>query len=274
MLEIIEPIQKRYSLKDRHVHLIDSGLGLLSVAYGIYKEFPQLRLTATADAQGFPWGTKTEDELIERTSELTHHAIEHLKAEAIVIACNTASTAVLEPLRKKYDMPIIGVVPAVKPAAQQTITGNIGILATEGTIQRPYVDQLIKEYAQDCRVIKKGSKNLAFMAEGKLQGKAIHLEEIEKELQIFMDHQVDFVALACTHYPLLLEEFRKITKEAIQFFDPSSAVAHQVARQLSAQKPKKYKDLPEENILYITGDPYHIEEKMLRTYGFHLQIRQ
>lgn len=264
---IIEPKLPRYSLNGRSVLLIDSGLGLLSIASAIHQEYPSLKLLAISDSEGFPWGNKTKDELIQRVSMLAHHCLNQWKIDAIVIACNTASVIVLDHLRAQLSIPIIGVVPTIKPAAHYSKNGIIGVLATEGTIKRPYVHQLISDFASDCKVVMVGSKILAKIAEDKLQNLPIDKSMIKAEIAPFLEHQTDAIALACTHYPLLLEELLDLTDGKIKFFDPSAAVAHQLARKLAAIKPSS-DTLKIENSLFATGPLYQLNATFFQNYGF------
>ncbi len=265
--KIIEPKQIRYGLDNRSVLLIDSGLGLLSIADVIHQQYPMLKLWAISDSEGFPWGGKTKDELIQRTAMLVQYGLDHWNIDAIVIACNTASVIVLDHLRKRFSVPIIGVVPAIKPAAHYSKNGTIGVLATEGTIQQSYVKDLVANFASDCKVVMVGSKILATIAEDKLQNRPVDKTLIAREIAPFMQHKVDAIALACTHYPLLLDEFLDLTDGSIKFFDPSAAVAHQLARKLVATKPVS-NNMVMDNGLFATGLLYKIDSAFFCKYGF------
>ncbi len=267
LLNVVPPKKLRSNLLGRRVLLIDSGLGLLSIAGAIHAEYPMLKLLAISDSAGFPWGDKSQKDLTARVALLAQYGIEHWDVEAIVVACNTASVIVLEHLRQIFSIPIIGVVPAIKPAAHYSKKGIIGVLATNGTIQRDYVRKLIDDFADDCKVIMVGSKNLATIAENKLQGKGVDKQLIAEEMAPFMKHQVDAIALACTHYPLLQEELEGITGTAVRFFEPSTAVAHQLARKLYAAAAKSVSSL-DKNIVFATGDAYQLDENFLQQYGF------
>ncbi len=256
----------RYSLKNRSVLLIDSGLGLLSIAGTIHKAYPDMRLFAISDQKGFPWGPRKADDLIKRCLQLAKKGLEKIKAEAVVLACNTASTVAINSLRDALDIPVIGVIPAIKPAAHMTKTGCIGLLATQGTIKRAYIDDLIEEFAIDCHVIKVSSKNLAALAEDKVQGIELNYEAIAKNLRPFEDEKVDIVALGCTHYPLLLRELEALAEREIQFLDTGPAVARQLARRLAEVKPRFIDK--QESCLYYTGKGYNIKIETLNSFGF------
>ncbi|MFV0431539.1 MAG: glutamate racemase [Alphaproteobacteria bacterium] len=264
IVKIIERKQERFSLKGRSALLIDSGLGLLSVARAIHQTYPEIKLFALSDHEGFPWGPRKNNDLITRCLNLVEKGLKETQAEAVVIACNTATTVALEELRDHFDVPIVGVIPGVKPAAHMTKTGNIGVLATEGTIERMALDELISEFAADCKVVKVGSHNLAAMAEDKLQGKLLDYDIIEQNLQAFKEQEVDVVTLGCTHYPLLLEELKIASEGKIHFLDSGFAVARQLARRLAEIRPKLSALEP---CLYYTGDAYHLDKQRLKEFG-------
>ncbi len=257
----------RYPLNNRSVLLIDSGLGLLSVAKAIHMVYPDIRLFAIADQKGFPWGPRSADDLISRCIYLAKKGLKETKAEAVVLACNTASTVAINPLRDALSVPVVGVIPAIKPAAHMTKTGCIGLLATEGTIKRTYIDQLIEEFAADCYVIKVGSPNLAALAEDKIQGRDLDYEAIAKNLRPFEDEKVDIVALGCTHYPLISGELEALAEREIQFLDTGPAVARQLARKLAEIEPK-IDENKKESCLYYTGKGYDIQPDILHSFGF------
>ncbi len=263
----IEPKIGRYSLESRSVLLIDSGLGLLSVAKAIYMAYPEIKLFAIADQKGFPWGIRKADDLIERCLMLAQKGLAQTKAEAVVLACNTASTVAIDALREHLSLPVIGVIPAIKPAAQMTKTGRIGLLATEGTVCRPYIDWLIEEFANDCHVIKVGSPDLAALAEDKIEGRELDYEALAQNIRPFEDENVDIVALGCTHYPLVMAELEALAEREMQFLDTGPAVARQLARKLAEIKPTGISE-NQPSCLYYTGEGYHIEPKVLASFGF------
>jgi glutamate racemase len=128
--------------------LIDSGIGALGLVPDMRKLNPMSFIVVIADQQGFPYGAKTEQEVLARIDHLATFANAYFNIQTIIVACNTASTLVLPHLRNKYKFPIVGVVPAIKPAAQETKTKVIALLATQATVNRPYTDDLIKQFAQ------------------------------------------------------------------------------------------------------------------------------
>jgi glutamate racemase len=190
--------------------VFDSGVGGLSVAAEIQKKMPFLQIFYASDNAFFPYGTKGEAELITRVDKVLSKILSLHKVDLIVIACNTASTLTLPHCRERFSQPIVGVVPAIKPAAQLTQTGVVGLLATPATVARPYTHNLIKEHAASCKVIAVGSSELVALAEKKLRGESVDTNIIDLVMNQFFDHadgsKMDTLVLACTHFPLIRDE--------------------------------------------------------------------
>jgi glutamate racemase len=226
--------------------LFDSGMGGLTVANAVREALPLAQLIYAADTAGFPYGAWEEVRLIERVLLVIGRLIEASGPDIVVIACNTASTLALTQLREVYAPPFVGTVPAIKPAALQTKSGIIGILATPGTVRREYTQALIQTYAYHCKVFLHGAERLAEMAEAKLIGTAVDPAELRDEIQPVFRYRdgerTDTVVLGCTHYPLLLEEIRSAAPWPVTYVDPAPAIARRVAdvlkqQQLGEQKP-------------------------------------
>ncbi len=214
------------------VLVFDSGVGGLSVAREIQQRLPGLALVYASDNGFFPYGTKGEAELITRVDKVISALLAQYPVDILVIACNTASTLTLPHLRSKLSLPIVGVVPAIKPAARQTLSGVIGLLATPATVARPYTHELIREYAPQCEVISLGSSELVQIAEQKLRGETIEQATIAQIIQPLLAHekstQMDKLVLACTHFPLLKEELAAELPATIQMIDSGEAIARRV----------------------------------------------
>lgn len=212
--------------------VFDSGVGGLSVAREIQQRLPLNPLVYASDNAFFPYGTKGEAELIARVDQVISELLRCYPADILVVACNTASTLTLPHLRSKLSLPIVGVVPAIKPAALMSKTGVIGLLATPATVARPYTHELIREYATNSKVISLGSSELVQIAEQKLRGEAINLDAIRKIAQELMQadqaEKMDVLVLACTHFPLLKDELTKHLPEQIKLIDSGAAIARRV----------------------------------------------
>lgn len=213
--------------------LFDSGMGGLTVASAVAKQLPDAHLVYSADNAGFPYGAWKEKELTQRILLVMGKLIARVKPDLVVIACNTATTIALAELRAAFKVPFVGTVPAIKPAAAQTRSGVIGVLATPGTVSREYTHSLIHTFAFHCKVILHGAPRLAEIAEQKLRGNAVDLAELKEEVApVFRKRdgkQTDVVVLGCTHYPLLVEDIEKVAPWPVSYIDPAPAIARRVA---------------------------------------------
>src|SRR5688572_14377121 len=156
--------------RDAPILFFDSGVGGLSVLGPTRALLPLAPIVYAADSAAFPYGTRTEAEIAERVPALLARLVERYAPRLAVIACNTASTIALDHARAALDIPIVGTVPAIKPAAALSKTRVIGVLGTDATVRQPYVDRLSDEFASDCTVIRFGSAELVELAEAKLRG--------------------------------------------------------------------------------------------------------
>lgn len=214
----------------------DSGLGGLSIVAEIRKTLPQARFAYLCDNAYFPYGTKADQALLAHFLKVMAAAIARVSPDLIVTACNTISTICLPELRAATPVPVVGVVPAVKPAAALSKRKCIGLLATPATIDRPYTDDLIARHAADCRVLKLGSAELVALAEAKLLGHKVDLDRLREILAPFLTppaaERPDVIVLACTHFPLLRAELEAISPPDIAWIDSGAAVARRVVEVL------------------------------------------
>ncbi|NKC17352.1 glutamate racemase [Pseudoalteromonas galatheae] len=217
--------------------VFDSGVGGLSIVTELMKQNPSLNIDYVFDRDYFPYGSKSESELVPRVIQILRAAIGKRPPEAIVIACNTISTIALTQLRQEFKLPIIGVVPAIKPASTISLNKSFVVLGTELTINSKYVNTLIDNYAANCNVQLFPSQRLVIAAEEKIMGKASYLNGVAKELSAIAHtisiNDCDVVVLACTHYPLILEEISTILPAHIKIIDSGEAVANRVQEILS-----------------------------------------
>jgi glutamate racemase len=213
--------------------LFDSGMGGLTVARAVARQIPEAHLIYSADNAGFPYGAWKEKPLVERIRRVVGALIDRAKPDVVVVACNTASTIAIADLRASFKEPFVGTVPAIKPAAAQTKSGIIGVLATPGTVNREYTHSLIHTYAYHCKVFLHGAPRLAEIAEQKLRGHPVNMAELADEVApVFRKRdggRTDVVVLGCTHYPLLEEEISKVAPWDVTYIDPAPAIARRVA---------------------------------------------
>lgn len=240
------------------VLLFDSGMGGLTVARSVRHELPFAHLVYSADNAAFPYGAWGEHALVDRILFVMDRLIARVEPGIVVIACNTASTIALSALRERFSVPFVGTVPAIKPAAQQTKSGIVGVLATPGTVKREYTQTLIQDFASHCRVELHGAPRLAEIAERKLKGVAADLDELKAEIApVFAEEhgrRTDVVVLGCTHYPLLVDEMAKVEPWVVRYIDPAPAIARRVAdvlKDLRLQEPTK--PVPPHNAVLLTS---------------------
>lgn len=212
--------------------VFDSGLGGLTVLAEIRKARPDAEILYLADDAFFPYGALPEEALVSRVLDLMTQTIPRERPDAVVIACNTASTLVLAPLRAAFAIPFVGTVPAIKPAAAVSRTKRVSVLATPGTVARDYTRALIAEHAADCRVTLVGSHALAAHADAELAGAPVEDDALAGEIApCFVEEdggRTDTVVLACTHYPLLTERLARLAPWPVAWLDPAPAIARRV----------------------------------------------
>ncbi len=192
----------------------DSGIGGLSVLSMMQKALPNAPIVYAADFAFLPYGTKSEIEIATRVPALLGRLVERYRPQLIVIACNTACTIALSHVRAALDVPIVGTVPAIKPAAEQSRSKVIGLLGTAATIRQPYVDRLQADHAPDCTLLRHAAPGLVLAAEAKLRGEAVDRRNIYDAVAgLFAQEQaalLDVIILGCTHFPLLNDEIKEV----------------------------------------------------------------
>jgi glutamate racemase len=222
--------------------VFDSGLGGLTVFRALAAQRPDADYVYAADDLGFPYGTKGEDEVTSLVLAAMERLIADRAPDCVVIACNTASTLVLPHLRARWpEIPFVGTVPAIKPAAENSQSRLISVLATPGTVARDYTRDLIGKFAGHCKVALVGSQKLAGLAEAYMQGESVADADVLAEIApCFVEHdgrRTDSVVLACTHYPLLLDSFKRLAPWPVRWIDPAPAIARRADHVLSERFP-------------------------------------
>jgi glutamate racemase len=216
--------------------VFDSGLGGLTVYRAIRALRPDADYFYLGDDALFPYGALAPDVLVARVDAVIGAAAETFNPDCIVIACNTASTLVLPSLRARYPVPVVGTVPAIKPAAAITRSGMISVLATPGTVSRDYTAELIRDFAAGVAVTLVGSKMLAGLSERALRGGTTDDSAVVAEIApCFVEKdrkRTDVVVLACTHYPLLIERLMALAPWPVTWIDPAPAIARRVVQVL------------------------------------------
>jgi glutamate racemase len=216
----------------------DSGVGGLSVLAPTRALLPDAPIVYAADSAGFPYGKRSEAEIASRVPALLGRLVERFRPRLAVIACNTASTIALDHARAALDLPVVGTVPAIKPAAEMSKTRVIGVLGTEATVRQPYVDDLAARFAADCTLIRHGSPELVELAEAKLAGDEVGQEAVRAAVCAMFGapggERIDTVVLACTHFPLLLDELRAAFP-GVAYVDGGPGIACRIAHLTEGQ---------------------------------------
>ena len=235
----------------------DSGVGGLSVLAPTRELLPNAPIVYAADSAGFPYGKRSEAEIASRVPALLGRLVERFHPRLAVIACNTASTIALDHARSALDLPIVGTVPAIKPAAEISKSRVMGVLGTEATVRQPYVDDLAARFASDCTIIRHGSPELVELAETKLAGEDVSIEEVQAAAQPMFDapegNRIDTVVLACTHFPLLGEELRQAFPN-VTYIDGGPGIARRIAY-LTREQP--WPTVPSEGVAVFTSTGTH-----------------
>ncbi|SFU87288.1 glutamate racemase [Methylobacterium sp. 174MFSha1.1] len=216
------------------VLVFDSGLGGLTVLAEVRRARPDARVVYAADDAAFPYGGLAEPVLVARVLTVMERLIAAHAPDLVVVACNTASTLVLPALRQRFDIPFVGTVPPIKPAAAATRSGLVSVLATPGTVRRDYTRELIDTYAAGCRVTLVGATGLAALTETALSGLPVSDADLWAEIgPCFVEGEAgrtDVVVLACTHYPLLLARYQAIAPWPVTWIDPAPAIARRMTQ--------------------------------------------
>lgn len=240
---------------DAPLLFFDSGVGGLSVLGPTRKLLPNAPIVYAADSAGFPYGKRTEAELATRVPALLGRLVERFRPRLAVIACNTASTIALDHARAALDVPVVGTVPAIKPAAEISKSRVIGVLGTEATVRQPYIDDLAARFAADCTVIRHGSPALVELAEAKLAGEPISIDAVLDAIapMVAQPHgeKMDVMVLACTHFPLLAEEIAEAFPNIAQV-DGGPGIARRIAHLTQGQAWPADRG---EGIIIFTGEP-------------------
>lgn len=245
---------------DAPILFFDSGLGGLTVLGPTRALLPTAPIVYAADYAGLPYGKKSDAELAARVPALLGRLVERYHPRLAVIACNTASTIALEEIRAALSVPVIGTVPAIKPAAAQSRARVIGLLATPGTIARPYTDRLIETHAKDCRVLRHGSQDLVRLAEHFMAGEAVSDAALSAAIAPLRSQPdsaaMDVIVLACTHFPLLRSRLADLVGPDIAFVDSGAAIARRTREILTALPAldAQARKAPRLNASWFTGD--------------------
>ncbi|MDT8894087.1 glutamate racemase [Halomonas sp. I1] len=211
--------------------VFDSGVGGLSVVASLRRRLPEAALAYACDNAMMPYGVREDDWLVARILEVCGAAVAASGCAGLVVACNTASTLALEALRAHLAVPVVGTVPAIKPAAGMSETRHIGLLATSATVARPYTLRLIREFAGDCRVTRMAADPLVAEAERRVMGSSPDPDVLLRTLAPLAEMpSLDTMVLGCTHFPLLREGLIEAAPRHVRWVDSGDAIARRAGQ--------------------------------------------
>lgn len=256
------------------IGVFDSGVGGLTILSALRQKLPQEDYIYIGDTAHVPYGTRSEAEVTELSLRACQFLIDQ-GVKLIVVACNTASQAALNVLRATSNLPFVGVVPAVKPAARITRQGHIGVMATNQTARATYLRQLIDNFAEGIEVEAVGCPELVTLAEqGQFTGPVVE-ETLQHCLQPMLAKGVDVIVLGCTHFPLMRPAIERLVGPHIQVIDSGAAIARRTYAILEAQDCL-HPDSPEGGHLDLrcSGDPEHFSEVASTLLGYPVTVRR
>jgi glutamate racemase len=231
----------------------DSGIGGLSVLRAVRAVLPNAPVVYAADYAGLPYGTKSEAEIAARVPALLGRLVERFRPRLVTIACNTACTIALSHVRAALDVPVVGTVPAIKPAAEATQTGVIGLLGTAATIRQPYVDRLQDAHAAGMILLRHAAPELVVAAEAKMRGELVDPEIYARAMRGLTGtpdgDRLDVTILGCTHFPLVEEELAAVAP-GMHFVDGAAGIARRIAYLTAG---KLWPSAPSDGIFVTTG---------------------
>lgn len=252
------------------IGLFDSGIGGTSIWKEIHALLPGEDTIYLADSKNAPYGQKSKDEIIALSCKNVEFLLEH-NSKLIVVACNTATTNAIKELRERYDVPFIGIEPAIKPAAIHTKTNAIGILATKGTLSSELFNKTVAGF-KDVNVVEQVGYNLVALIEsGKLESEEVR-ELLQQYLQPMIDANIDYLVLGCSHYPYLVPQIKEILPPHVKIIDSGEAVARQTKKVLELDgiinpdtnhkgKPLFYTNANPAVLTGILENKYNVEKK-------------
>jgi glutamate racemase len=237
------------------IGIFDSGVGGLSVLRAIRAQMPEEPVIYFGDQEHIPYGPRPMEQIRNFSEAITRFLLAQ-NGKIIVVACNTASAAALKYLREKFpDLPFVGMEPAVKPAAEQTHTGKVGVLATPATFQGALYASVVERFANGVELFQDTCPGLVQEIEqGNLAGGETR-NILERALVPMLEKNIDTVVLGCTHYPFVIPVIQQIVGENVRVIDPAPSVARQIRRMLEATGLKNQSEMHGNVRLYTSGKP-------------------
>lgn len=253
--------------KNSPIGIFDSGVGGLSVLRAIRAQMPEESVLYFGDQGHIPYGPRPMEQIRDFSEAITNFLLER-NSKLIVVACNTASAAALKYLREKFpDVPFVGMEPAVKPAAETTQTGKVGVLATPATFQGALYASVVERFANGVELFQNTCNALVGQIEqGNLNGSETR-KILEEALHPMLEKNIDTVVLGCTHYPFVIPLIEQIVGEKVRVIDPAPSVAKQAGRLLEAGGLKNESKSKGSVRLFTSGDPDVLKSQLPRLLG-------
>ena len=251
------------------IGIFDSGLGGLTIYNEIHKLLPNENTIYLADSKNAPYGGKSKDQIIEISVKNTEFLLSK-SCKLIVVACNTASTNAVKYLREHYEVPIIRVQPAIKPAALNSKTKVVGMLATKGTLESELLFETAQRFASGVKVVEQVGEGLVSLIEdGRMESNEM-TQLLKKYVEPMLDQNIDQLVLGCTHYPFLTDQIKEITGEGVQIVDSGEAIARQT-RVILQQEGLLNDSLEEGNRVFYSNKNVQVLQDMLDLFHENLK---
>jgi len=252
-------------IKSQPIGLFDSGIGGTSIWKEIHQLLPNENTIYLADTKNAPYGQRSKEEIIELSIKNTEFLLEQ-NSKIIVVACNTATTNAIKELRAKFDVPFIGIEPAIKPAANNSKTQTIGILATKGTLNSELFNKATERF-QDTKIIEQVGYNLVKLIEdGQMHSEEMTLL-LHKYLKPMIEANIDYLVLGCSHYPYLIPQIKEILPKHIQIIDSGEAVAKQTQKLLEQKNVLNDSNMPSTSVFYTNANTEVLDDILEHKYS-------
>jgi glutamate racemase len=260
-------------MNPRPIGVFDSGVGGLSVLREIRAVLPNEDLLYVADSRHVPYGDKPAEFVEARAIALTRFLAEQ-GAKAIVVACNTATTIAIAALRRRFAVPIVGMEPAVKPAAQTTRAGRVGVLATSGTLASDKFASLLANFGGGVDVHVQPCRGLVERVEGGAVADRETVALVEKYVTPLTRRGVDTIVLGCTHYPFLRTLIAEVAGPGVSILDPSTAVARELRRRLDEDNLGAPAGRSGKEKFWTSADPQQARRVISQLWGADVAVMQ
>lgn len=247
-------------IKNYPIGVFDSGVGGTSILKELMSLLPHEDFIYLADSKNAPYGTKPVDEIIALSKKNTEFLLSK-KVKLIVVACNTATTNAISILRSTYPITFIGIEPAIKPAAFQTITKKIGILATKGTLSSALFEKTSELFKKDISIVEAEGKGIVEAVENDTINELAFINNLRKQIQVFRTNNIDCLVLGCTHYPYIKPILKELLP-GVKIIDSGYAVAKQTKKILSKNKILQDKSKKQIVDIYTNANNLNVLKKI------------